>query len=155
MMATAVREEVLREELGDRDLKVRRAKDIAETAYANATVVEQLIMAQLKVAQEDPSQALKAASAIKGLSLAAAGLERLHDLKKRALGLDKMEMHDDLPDLRIHCLTDEEEDAIRRGQKTDGCDWDDTPDDGLAGVPDDGSLDEELDANEIIEEGVE
>jgi hypothetical protein len=43
-------------------------------------------MAQLELAKSDPSQAIRAATAIKALSLAAAGLERLHDLN----GLSRM-----------------------------------------------------------------
>lgn len=37
-------------------------------------------MAQLELAQKDTAQAFKAASAVKLLSLAAGGLDRLHNL---------------------------------------------------------------------------
>jgi DNA-binding transcriptional regulator YdaS (Cro superfamily) len=85
-IAAAVKEEVFKEELDDTDLTVMRAKDVREAAYTNAVMVESLIMGQLQAVQKDPSQVLKAASAVKMLSLAAAGLERLHDLKWKALG---------------------------------------------------------------------
>lgn len=88
-LAAAVKQQVFSENLADPDLITSRAVETRETAYRNAVVVEGLIMAQLDAAQKDPSQALRAAGAIKALSLAAAGLERIHNLKWRALGLDK------------------------------------------------------------------
>ena len=117
-MAAAVREEVLKEELGDHDRKVARAKDIRERAFRHANVVEDLVMAQLELAQRDPGQVLKAGAAIKMLSLAAGSLERLHDLKKRALGLDRDSVFaEELPELVIRCLTDDEAAEIRRQQE--------------------------------------
>ena len=65
-LASAVKEELFKLELDGKD---------------DLTQVETLIMAQLELAQKDPSQAFKAAGAVKLLSLAAAGLERLHNLK--------------------------------------------------------------------------
>ena len=53
------------------------------------TMVERLIMGTLNAMQKDPSKTLGLTSKLKALALAAAGLERLHDLKFRALGLDK------------------------------------------------------------------
>jgi hypothetical protein len=116
-LAAAIRDEVLKEELDDKDLIIHRAKEIRETGYKNAVAVEALILAQLKLAQEDPSQALKASSAVKMLSLAAAGLERLHDLKKRSLGLDRDgALGEELPVLVIEDLTTERIDQMRAQQ---------------------------------------
>jgi hypothetical protein len=80
-LASAVKEELFKLELDGKDDLTQRAKETRETAYRNAVTVETLIMAQLELAQKDPSQAFKAAGAVKLLSLAAAGLERLHNLK--------------------------------------------------------------------------
>jgi lambda repressor-like predicted transcriptional regulator len=108
-MAAAVREKVLEEEFGNQDQLVARAKDIRERAYRNANIVEDLIMAQLALAEREPAEILKAGAALKMLSLAAGSLERVHDLKKRALGLDKDSVFsEEMPELIIRCLTDEE-----------------------------------------------
>jgi hypothetical protein len=76
-LASSVKEELFKLELDDKDDLTQRARETRETAYKNAVTVETLIMAQLELAQKDPSQAFKAAGAVKLLSLAAAGLERL------------------------------------------------------------------------------
>ena len=117
-LAATVKEEVLKDELDDPDLTVKRAKDVREAAYTNAVVVENLMMAQLQAVQKDPSQVLKAASAVKMLSLAAAGLERLHDLKWKALGLDRdSAFQGEMPELVIRVLTDEEAAEMRAAQQ--------------------------------------
>jgi hypothetical protein len=117
-IATAVKEEIFKEELDDTDLTVKRAKDVREAAYTNAVAVEGLIMAQLQAAQKDPSQVLKAASAVKMLSLAAAGLERLHDLKWKALGMDRDSvLPDELPELIIRDLTTKEIEELQAAQE--------------------------------------
>lgn len=119
-MAAAVREEILKEELNDKDLLVQRAKSIRERAFQNANIVEDLIMGQLALAQRDPSQILKAGAALKMLSLAAGSLERLHDLRQRALGLDKDNVFaEEMPELVIRCLTDEEVAEMRQQQESE------------------------------------
>jgi len=101
-MAAAVREKVLEEELGDQDQLVARAKDIRERAYRSANIVENLVMGQLALVQRDPTQILKVSMALKALSLAAGSLERLHDLKHRALGLDREDVFpEEMPELVI------------------------------------------------------
>ncbi|MCC8941037.1 hypothetical protein H8A99_32540 [Bradyrhizobium sp. Arg68] len=108
-IAAAVKERVFEETLPEVDEITSRAKATREAAYQNAVIVEGLIMAQLEAAQKDASQALRAASAIKALSLAAAGLERIHSLKWRALGLDKdSALSDELPILVFEDLTSQE-----------------------------------------------
>ena len=64
-------------------------------------------MSQVQLAQKDPAQILRVASGLKALSLAA-GLERLHDLKWRALGLDKHVDEAELPQIIIRGLSEEE-----------------------------------------------
>ena len=86
-MATAVMTEVFKSELPDQNTITHRAKENREATYTNAAIVEGLVMAQLALAQKDPAQAFKAATALKILSLAASALERLHATKLRALGL--------------------------------------------------------------------
>lgn len=115
-MAAAIKEEVFAENLTDIDVTTARAKETREAAYRNAVVVEDLIMAQLAAAQKNPAEALKAAAAIKALSLAAAGL-RIHSLKWKALGLDKdSSLQDEFPVLHIVDLTEAEIQAIQSGQ---------------------------------------
>jgi hypothetical protein len=83
-LSAAVRREIYAKALPDPDLLLERANATREAAYENAVIVESLIMAQLELAQRDPTQTLRAASALKALSLAASGLERLHSIKKAA-----------------------------------------------------------------------
>ena len=150
-MAASVREEVLKEELGDPDLKVARAREIRERTFERANIVEDLIMQQLQLAQRDPTQVLRAGAALKMLSLAAGSLERLHEVKKRALGLDRdSPLKDELTELVIRDLTQEDVDEMRRQQEEDdhsgGLIVDDEDDGGLP----------ERDANDvIIETGVD
>jgi hypothetical protein len=59
-----------------------------------------------RIGQHDPAEALDAAAAIKALSLAA-GLERIHSRKCKALGLDKdSPLPDELPVLQFVDLTE-------------------------------------------------
>jgi hypothetical protein len=122
-IAAAVKEVMFKEKLDDADLTVKRAKDVREAAYTNAVAVESLIMAQLQAVQKDPSQVLKAASAVKMLSLAAAGLERLHDLKWKALGLDRDSVfQDEIPELIIRDLTTKEIEELQAEQEEEDAD---------------------------------
>jgi hypothetical protein len=119
-MAAVVQKEIFKEELGDRDTFVFRAKETRESAYANAKMVENLIMAQLHLAQKDPSQAFKAATALKALSLAASALERLHATKSRALGLDREDaVPDEMPVLEIRDLGAAEIAELKRRNEED------------------------------------
>jgi hypothetical protein len=116
-LAASIEKEVFRAELTNKDLLVGRAKDIRERAYSNARVIENLIMAQLEQAQKDPSQAYKASSAMKILSLAASTLERTHQLKKTALGLDKdPAIAEELPVLTFRDLSKEDLEKIKADQ---------------------------------------
>ena len=107
-LAEAVREEIVALELGDKDLTANRARKVRETAYEHAQQIEQLVMAQIALAQREPGQILRVASALKGLSLAAGTLERLHGLNTRAMGLDRHVEERELPKLTIDCYTDDE-----------------------------------------------
>lgn len=121
-MAVAAKEAIEAEDLSDRDRLVSRAKEIRERTYRHATAVEDLVMAQLEIAQHDPSQTHRVASALKATSLAAAALERLHGLKYRALGLDRDDaLPHDLPVLKIVNLT---EGDIKRLRERNGDDED-------------------------------
>src|SRR5258705_1668570 len=80
-------------------------------------------MTQLELAQKDPSQAFKAAAAVKLLSLAAAGLERLHNLKWTALGMNRDSVVADALRgragvLKIECLLNARPDLL---QTCTGC----------------------------------
>ena len=108
-LAISVKEEIYATGLGDKDLTIQRARETREKAYKNANAVEGLIMATLDAMQKDPSKMLGLTSKLKALALAAAGLERIHGLKFRALGLDKdLPIHDEMPVLIIRDLSDDE-----------------------------------------------
>lgn len=105
-MAADIQEKIFRDELGDQDKLVFRAKETREGTYSNAKIIEDLVMAQLQMAQKDPTQAFKAATALKALSLAASALEKLHSTKLRALGLDRENaLPDELPVLQFRDLS--------------------------------------------------
>lgn len=117
-IAAVVKEKVFAQSLPDVDETAARAKATRETAYQNAVIVEDLVMAQLAAAQRDPAQALRAASAIKALSLAAAALERVHEIKWKALGLDKNSVEGDK--LSVLVFEDLTEQEIQTMQEHDG-----------------------------------
>jgi hypothetical protein len=150
-LTAAVEKEVFRRELTDKDLLVEWARDIKERTYANAQVIENLVMAQLDLAQKDPSQAYKASSAMKILSLAASTLERTHQLKKTALGLDKdPAIAEELPVLIFRDLSKEDLEKIQAGHDEKWGDDDviEGPEHERASDPDD---DPEGEENEIVE----
>jgi hypothetical protein len=108
-MAVAVKAEIIKQELGDPDTLILRARETREAAYNHATIIEALIMAQLAHAQKDPTYMVKASSALKALSLAASGLERSQGIRLRALGLDKENAPSDvMPELIIRDLSKED-----------------------------------------------
>jgi hypothetical protein len=122
-LASSVKEELFKAELAGKDDLIHRARETRETAYKNAVIVETLIMVQLELAQKDPSQAFRAAGAVKLLSLAAAGLERLHNLKWTALGMNQDSViADDLPILIFQDLTESEIKEMQQGDGEDGLD---------------------------------
>ena len=119
-LATSVKEEIYSNGLGDRDLTIQRARETREAAYKNASMVEGLIVGTLNAMQKDPSKTLGLTSKLKALALAAAGLERLHDLKFRALGLDKdLPIHEEMPVLIFRDLSDEEITALQQEDDED------------------------------------
>ncbi|MBB3997863.1 hypothetical protein [Aureimonas pseudogalii] len=118
-LAADVRERV-NEAMGDPGDLASRAIDIRELTFANAEKIERLIMAQLATAQTDPGAAYKAGTAIKTLSLAAGALQRLHDLKRSALGLsDSDVLGKEIPELVIRDITTTEIEIIQNGGEDD------------------------------------
>ena len=113
-LAIAVKERVLGQALPDEDDLVRRARDVRETAYSSAVRLEAMLVACLDAATKDPSATFAAAAQVKMIGTAAQAIERLHGLKRVALGLtDDSHMNDDLPVLAIADLTEEEIVAMR------------------------------------------
>lgn len=155
-MAAVVQKEIFTEALGDQDTLVLRAKATREAAYTNTVIVEDLIMAQLALAQKDPTQAFKAATAVKMLALAAAALERLHATKLHALGLDKdTPLADEMPVLTFRDLSKDELKALAERDESD-----DESDLGIPLAPrstDSGFIGSETDESDdiIVEEGGE
>ena len=127
-MAAVVQKEVFKSELGDKDALVARAKETREAAYANAVTIQNLMMAQLQFAQKDPTQAFKATTAVKMLSLAAATLERVQAVKLRALGLDQENaLPTEFPELIIRDLNPPELEALNVRNGDDEVDEFDVP----------------------------
>jgi hypothetical protein len=119
-LAASVKEEVYSTGLGDKDLTIQRARETREAAYKNASMVEGLIMGTLNAMQKDPSKTLGLTSTLKALALAAGGLERIHGLKFRALGLDKdLPIHDEMPVLIFRDLSKEELKALHDNDEDD------------------------------------
>ncbi|MGD0420314.1 MAG: hypothetical protein ABSA68_12170 [Xanthobacteraceae bacterium] len=119
-MAAAVMTEVFKSEMSDQGTVTHRAKETRDLAYTNATIIEGLVMAQLSLAQKDPTQAHKAATAVKTLSLAAATLERTQAVKWRALGLDRENaLPDEMPVLIFRDLGKDELEALQKRDEAD------------------------------------
>ncbi|MGU3362771.1 hypothetical protein ACLBWX_20805 [Methylobacterium sp. M6A4_1b] len=94
-----------------------RATTIREATYAHAVKVEGMIVARLDAAAADPAQTFAAAAAIKMLTNAASALERLHSLKRSALGISDDDVNDDeIPVLVIRDMTNTEIEDMRNKQ---------------------------------------
>jgi hypothetical protein len=115
-MAATVKTRILDQGLASEDVITSRALATREAGYANAVLIEDLIMAQLEIAQKDPSAAFKAAAAVKMLSLAAGTIERLHATKRSALGLrdDDDGRMVELPAVVFRVLSPAEAQALHR-----------------------------------------
>lgn len=119
-MAAAVMTKVFKDELSDQDTLNHRGKETREAAYTNAVIIDGLIKAQLALAQKNPSQAFKALTAFKMLSLASATSERTQTIRLRALGLDKENaLPDVMPELIIRDLSKEELKALADRDESD------------------------------------
>jgi Mrp family chromosome partitioning ATPase len=117
-LATSVKAEIHASGLDDKNHTVERARATREAAYSNATLLEGRIMQA--VAAMSSSKTVGQSSTLKSLALAAAGLERLHGLKLRALGLDKdIPLQDELPVLTFRDLSEEEIKARRDRDEDD------------------------------------
>ena len=71
----------------------------------------------MDAALKTPTEAYRAASAIRALSLAAQAIERTHKIRWAALGLEQKEDAEELPELIIRDYTEEELNEIRRQQR--------------------------------------
>lgn len=122
-LAGRVTERVLAATLPDEDVTTQRALEVRESAYANAVMIETMIVARLHAAAADPATTFAAAASVKMLGVAAAALERLHGLKRAALGLgDDDYRDDDLPVLVLHDLSAEEITEMHKTQGDDDLD---------------------------------
>lgn len=116
-LAAQVVARVKEEQAADVETLVERAATIRETTYAHAAKVERMIVDRLDAAAADPSQTFAAAAAIKMLTNAASALERLHSLKRSALGISDDDVSDDeMPVLLIRDMTRGEIEDMRRKQ---------------------------------------
>jgi len=150
-VAISVKKKIFASGLGDKDLTIQRARETREAAYKNASAVEGLIMGTIEAMQNDPAKTLGLTSKLKALSLAAAGLERIHGLKFRALGLDKdLPIHDEFPVLTFRDLTPLELEGLHARNEDDdlGCSL--TP---LSSAVTESENSDSDESEEIVEEG--
>lgn len=119
-LATSVKKEIYDFGLGDKDLTIERARETREKAYKNACAVEDQIMGTVDAMGNASSKTLGLTSKLKALALAAAGLERIHGLKFRALGLDNdLPIQDEMPVLIFRDLSDDEIKALHQDDDED------------------------------------
>lgn len=117
VLAAQVVARVAEEQASQVGTLAERAMTIREVTYANAAKVERAIMDRLDAAAADPAQTFAAAAAIKMLTNAASALERLHSLKRSALGISDDDVNDDeIPVLLIRDMTDREIEDMRNKQ---------------------------------------
>lgn len=101
--------------LADPDDLAQRAVAIRENAFQGAVRIEQLLLSALDEAAGDSSKMFAFAATAKAAALAAQTLERLHSLKRSALGItDESSLGDDLPVLKILDLTSKEIESMRK-----------------------------------------
>ena len=119
-LAAQVVARVKKEQEAEADSLTERALTTRETTYNNAAKIERMIVERLDAAAADPEQTYAAAAAVKMLTNAAAALERLHTLKRNALGITDEDMNtDEVPVLVIRNLSDIEVASIRQRQDDD------------------------------------
>lgn len=116
-IAAAVQEEVFADLFEDPAAMRAKGREARSAAFANAGKIEELVMAQVDAALKTPTEAYRAASAIRALSLAAQAIERTHKIRWAALGLEQKEDAEELPELIIRDYTEEELNEIRRQQR--------------------------------------
>lgn len=134
-LAAQVVARVQREQADAADTLTARALAIRETTFDHADKIERMIVERLDAAAADPAQTYAAAAAVKMLGNAAAALERLHTLKRSALGITEDDMNsDEVPSLVIRNLTDANIIEMRRRQAEEDELDGDIPDDGLDDV---------------------
>jgi hypothetical protein len=124
-LARAVQKAVFEDNLDDRDTRIRKGREVRSAAFQNATTIQNLIMAQIHEAAKSPTAAFQASAAIKAFSLAAQAMERLQAMTWKALGLERDENTDELPEIVIRDLNDDELDRIRAGNGNGELDDDD------------------------------
>lgn len=154
-IAAAVQKEIFTEELGDQATLVHRAKEIRESTYTSAKRVRELMMAQVEIAQNDPTRAFKVGAAVKTLLHVTSALQRLHATQLRALGLDAADaLPDEMPVLTFRDLRSDELEAFKKRDEAD-----EDSDLGISIAPagtDSGVTGRETDeSDDIIEEGGE
>ncbi len=119
-LAAAVQKEIFTGELSDQATLVHRAKEIRESTYTSAKRVRELMMAQVEIAQNDPTRAFKAGTTVKTLLHVASALQRLHATQLHALGLDNdTPLAEEMPVLTIRDLSKEELKALAERDESD------------------------------------
>ena len=112
--AVAVREKMAIDDVAEITDLAALAKDARRSAHSNAMKLEKLLMSQIELGISDPASSFKIASTIKSLSLATAALERIFDIKAKALGQFAFAPDEnELPGIVIDDLTEDELAQIR------------------------------------------
>ena len=119
-LTAQVRSKIQTSVLADPDDLAQRAVAIRENAFQGAVRIEQLLLSALDEAAADSSKLFALAATAKATALAAQTLERLHSLKRSALGIsDESTLDDDLPVLQILDLTSKEIESMRKDDDAD------------------------------------
>jgi hypothetical protein len=116
-VAAAVQQAVFADIFEDPAVARAKGREARAAAYAHATQIEGLIMAQVSQAQKDSANAYRASSALRALALASQALERVHSMKWSSLGLDKIDDARELTVLPILDYSEEQLAEIRRKQR--------------------------------------
>ncbi|MGK7864560.1 hypothetical protein [Falsiroseomonas sp. E2-1-a4] len=115
-LTATVEARVLAEALPGEDDLATRIRQTRDGTYADAEVIQRLVMRNVQLAQ-DPATGFAAVAALRALDLAAAALGRTQRVRWLALGLDKaLPAGGELPELVIREMTAEETAAIRDQQ---------------------------------------
>lgn len=112
-------------EIDDHAGRLHAFRAARSRTVTNADALENLLMAQIAVAQSKPEEAFRALATVKSIATAAQAPERLQVIRTAALGIET-DQSDELPVIIIKDLTEDDLSALQRSHEQGGDD-----DDGL------------------------
>lgn len=135
IIRAAAHHAVRSDEVADHASRIEMFRSARTRTISNAETLERFLMSQIVIAQEEPKEAFRALSAIKGIVAAAAALERLQIVRNTALGVDD-NIVDELPTITIFDLTDDQIVELRDALEDPNADDDCLPEEGEDGTVD-------------------